>query len=264
MRLVGGRLDIIIAAPIVNDSCSVLRATPSPRIESKAEGNMHALVNIPELYPERIFESRIELEYLTSNRSFELDKTALSIHPPQSNDGYCKNDKFWETKDPLIRRRSERIRASSRDLGDFLLRAFAWVRDNVKLRDPLPDRLGAARAIRELRGDCDEMSDLFIALCRAANVPCRRVVGLFYHGHKTEAKPFDWHAWAEVQVSESIWIPFDPSLNYFAAISERHIPRCCMGRRSDYPLRRLTWRSHPDKVPTLNDDDVETITVLQN
>jgi hypothetical protein len=35
-----------------------------------------------------------------------------------------------------------------------------------------------------------------------------------------------------------------------------------MGRRSDYPLRRLTWRSQPEKSPTLNDDDVESITVL--
>ena len=264
VRLVGGKMDVIIAASSASDSCSILRAMPSLRTESKAEGNVHALVSIPELDAERTFESRIELEYVTSHRSFELDKTAPLVALAQSNDSYCKNDKFWETKDPLIKRTSERIRGSSRDIGEFLSGVFAWVRDNVKLRDPQPNRLGAARAIRELIGDCDEMSDLFIALCRAANVPSRRVVGLFYHGRKTEPRPFDWHAWAEVQVSEGVWIPFDPSLNYFAAISEMHLPRCCMGRRSDYPLRRLTWRSHPDKFPTLNDDDVETITVLPN
>jgi len=221
-------------------------------------------VSIPELDAEQIFESRIELEYVTSDRSFELDQRTSAINLAQSNDSYCKNDKFWETKDPLIRRTSERIHGSSRDTGDFLSRTFAWVRDNMKLRDPQPNRLGAARAIRELIGDCDEMSDLFIALCRAANVPSRRVVGIFYHGQRSESRPFDWHAWAEVQVSKDVWVPFDPSLNYFAAISDRHLPRCCMGRRSDYSLRSLTWRSRPDKFPTLNDDDVEAITALSS
>ena len=264
VRLVGGKLDIIIVAPSASGSCSNLRATPSLRTELKAEGNLHALVSIPELDPEQSFESRVALEYVTLDRSFKLDQSALPISLAQSNDSYCKNDKYWETKDPLIKRTSEKIRNSSTDTGDFLLRTFAWVRDNMKLRDPQPTRLGAARAIREQIGDCDEMSDLFIALCRAVNVPSRRVVGIFYHGQRSESRPFDWHAWAEVQVSKDVWVPFDPSLNYFATISDRHLPRCCMGRRSDYPIRRLTWRSHPDKFPTLNDDDIETITALSS
>jgi transglutaminase-like putative cysteine protease len=225
---------------------------------------MHALVRIPELDAEQAFESRIELEYVTSSRFFKLEHGISSVNLAQSTDSYCRNDKFWETKDPLVRRTSESIRNSSRDVGEFLSRAFAWVRDNVKLREPQLKRLGAAHTIRELTGDCDELSDLFIAFCRAANIPSRRVVGLFYHGHRTDSKPFEWHAWAEVQVSGNVWIPFDPSLNVFAAISERHLPRCCMGRRSDYPLRKLTWRSQPDKPPVLNDEDVETIIVLSD
>jgi transglutaminase-like putative cysteine protease len=223
---------------------------------------MHALVRIPELGAEETFESRMELEYVTSNRSFRFEQAIPSVNLAQSTDGYCKNDKYWETKDPLVRRTSESIRSSSRDVGEFLSRAFAWVRDNVKLIEPQPERLGAAHAIRELTGDCDELSDLFIALCRAASIPSRRVVGLVYHGRKTEPMAFEWHAWAEIQISGDAWIPFDPSLNFFAAISERHLPRCCMGRRSEYPLRRLTWRSQPERSPVLNNDDVELITAL--
>ena len=235
---------------------------PSPRIENKTEDNTHAFVRIPELAAEETFESRIELEYVTSNRSFKLEQGISSVNLNQSTDIYCKSDKFWETKDPLVKRTSDTIHESSSDTAEFLSRAFAWVRNNVKLRQPELTRLGAAHTIRELTGDCDELSDLFIALCRAANIPSRRVVGLFYHGRKTESKPFDWHAWAEVQLSGDVWTPFDPSLNIFAAISDRHLPRCCMGRRSDYPLRRLAWRSQPEKSPTLNHDDVESIAVV--
>jgi len=255
-------LDVIIAAPSTSGSFSVLRAAPSPRIENKAEDNTHAVTRIPELAAEETFESRIELECVTSNRSFELEHGISSVNLDQSTDIYCKRDRFWETNDPLVKRTSGIILRSSHDLEEFLSKAFAWVRDNVRLRQPELERLGAARTIRELTGDCDELSDLFIALCRTANIPSRRVVGLFYHGRKTEPKPFDWHAWAEVQLSGNAWIPFDPSLGFFAAMSDRHLPRCCMGRRSDYPLRRLTWRSQPERSPTLNGDDVESISVL--
>ena len=261
MRLFGGKLDVVVAASSANESFSILQTTPSPHIESKAEGNVHALMRIPALDVEQTFESRIQLEYATSNLSFQLDHKKAGISVALSNDEFCRAAKFWETRDPLIKRTSERILGSSHDIEEFVSRAFTWVRDNVKLREPQPSRFGAAHAIRELAGDCDEMSDLFIALCRASNVPCRRVVGLFYHGRQSEPRLFDWHAWAEVRGLGDVWIPFDPSLNFFASTSERHLPRCCMGIRSNYPLRRMTWRSEPDKSPTLNDDDVEAVAV---
>lgn len=263
-RLLGGKLDVVIAAPSANLSFSILRAAPSPHVEGKAEGNTHALVKIPVLAAEQTFESRIDVEYATAPLSFQLEQAFSSTGPAQPANDYCKGDKFWETKDPLIRRTAGKIRHSSRDLADFLSNAFAWVRENVKLRDPQPARLGAARAIRERTGDCDELSDLFIALCRTENVPCRRVVGLFYRGGEDERRAFEWHAWAEVQAPVNVWVPFDLSLDFLAGISERHLPRCCMGRRSDYLIRRLSWRSRPDKSPVLNDDDVGSVNVVSS
>jgi len=261
-RLLGGKLDVVIAPPQASESFSILRAAPSPHVENKAEGNTHALVKIPVLAAEQNFESRIDVEYTTSTLRFQLDRTYSSTGFAGPAYEYCRSDKFWETKDPLIRRTADKIHRSSRDMPDFLSNTFAWVRDNMKLREPQPIRLGAARAIRERTGDCDELSDLFIALCRTRRVPCRRVVGLFYHGRKDEGRPFDWHAWSEVQAGVNTWVPFDPSLNFFATISERHLPRCVMGRRSDYPIRRLTWRFRPDKPATVNDDDIGSITVI--
>ena len=260
-RLLDGKLDVIIASLSANQTFSILRAVPSARVELKTEGNTHAIVKIPALAAEQSFESRIVVEYATATRSFQIDDTAFPRLADQSDD-YCRPGRFWETKDPLIKRTAERIWASSHDVGNFLSNAFVWVRENIKLQEPQPTRLGAARAIRELAGDCDELSDLFIAICRAASVPSRRIVGLFHHGRESGRRPFDWHAWAEVRAAGDTWIPFDPSLGFFASISERHLPRCSVGRRSDYPIRKLTWRSRPDKPPVLNEDDIDSMTLL--
>lgn len=252
----------MISAPASNQSFSVLRATPSPRIENKSEGNTHVITRIPELNTEQTFESRAVIEYTVTAQSFQLDRAVAPLSPEHSTNELCKHAKFWETKDPLIRRTADKIRRSSDNTGTFLSNAFSWVRDNVKLREPQQIRLGAAHTIRALYGDCDELSDLFIALCRSVGIPSRRVVGVFYHGHESEARSFEWHAWAEASPGDNAWIPFDPSLGFLASISERHIARCCIGRQSDYPIRRVTWRSQPEKPPTLNDDDIENIIAL--
>lgn len=264
VRLVGGKLDVAMAAPTSSQSFTVIRATPSPRIESKSEGNTHAITRIPALGTERAFESRMIIEYTVTARSFQLGEAATSPRPEHSTNEFCKHAKFWETKDPLVRRTAEKIRRSSNSTETFLSNAFSWVRDNVRLQEPQHIRLGASHAIRALSGDCDELSDLFIALCRSVGIASRRVVGIFYHGHASEGRPFEWHAWAEVSGGENVWIPFDPSLGFFASISERHIARCCMGRQSDCPVRRITWRSQPEKPPTLNDDDIEKIIALSS
>ncbi len=50
---------------------------------------------------------------------------------------------------------------------------FDWVRENIEYRQgPLK---GAAAALRDGYGDCEELTSLFIALCRANHIPARTV-----------------------------------------------------------------------------------------
>ena len=50
---------------------------------------------------------------------------------------------------------------------------YDWVRDNVEYKNgPLK---GALAALRDGNGDCEELTSLFIALCRASDVPARTV-----------------------------------------------------------------------------------------
>lgn len=50
---------------------------------------------------------------------------------------------------------------------------YDWVRENVEYKNgPLK---GALAALKDKDGDCEELTSLFIALCRAGNVPARTV-----------------------------------------------------------------------------------------
>jgi hypothetical protein len=81
---------------------------------------------------------------------------------------------------PMIESRHPKIRALAREIGvDETLAwrrveaIYDWVRDHVEYKDgPIK---GALAALNDKTGDCEEMSSLFVAICRAADIPARTV-----------------------------------------------------------------------------------------
>jgi len=81
---------------------------------------------------------------------------------------------------PYIESASTEIRALARQVGsdqqgawDRVEAIYRWVRGKVQYKDePIK---GALAALHDGTGDCDEMSSLFIALCRAKAIPARTV-----------------------------------------------------------------------------------------
>ena len=67
------------------------------------------------------------------------------------------------------------LETSSHDQGPWnTAKAFwAWTRDNVKFENG--DFRGAMHAIEQRCGDCEEMSALFVGLCRLSKIPARTV-----------------------------------------------------------------------------------------
>ena len=65
---------------------------------------------------------------------------------------------------------------------------------------------GAKYAYDEEKGECGDYAALFCALCRAAGIPARLVVGHWAaSGNQT-------HVWAEFYVEPFTWIPVDPTV----------------------------------------------------
>lgn len=81
---------------------------------------------------------------------------------------------------PKIESNDRRIEAIARQIGADQTKAWArveaiydWVRANVEYKNgPLK---GAVAALEDRTGDCEELTSLFIAICRAADIPARTV-----------------------------------------------------------------------------------------
>jgi hypothetical protein len=71
----------------------------------------------------------------------------------------------------------------------------------------VPNALGA---LNRRRGDCNEMTVLYVALARAVGLPARPAAGLLQVGGR-----FYYHAWPEVFLGD--WVAVDPMLDQFPA-----------------------------------------------
>ncbi|MEM2146002.1 MAG: transglutaminase-like domain-containing protein [Candidatus Jordarchaeaceae archaeon] len=222
------------------------------------EENHYAYFNMGRLEPREKFVSKISFKTVTQNMRFRIPAFDAGDYSGSLIQEYCKPQKYWETRDKIIISLSEQLLSASPNMISLLVNIFKLVQSRICFREKQKERLGAVAALKTREGDCDEFSDLFITLCRACRIPARRVVGLIVKNTSS----FENHAWTEVHIPKIGWVPFDPALNLFAAISNKHIARCKMGKQSDYPTRKLSWKTHKkiEKSPIkINNNDVEYV-----
>jgi len=80
---------------------------------------------------------------------------------------------YIESAHPELRALAKQVGADKPQAWDRVRAIYDWVRQKVRYNsEPLK---GALCALRDGTGDCDEMSALFIAICRASDIPARTV-----------------------------------------------------------------------------------------
>ncbi|MGH7663654.1 MAG: transglutaminase-like domain-containing protein [Gemmatimonadaceae bacterium] len=114
-----------------------------------------------------------------------------------------------ESLHPEIVRTALRISGGERDPVELARRLNAWVHDSLEKRITI----GIPSALQVLRsggGDCNEHTQLYVALARALQIPARGAAGLaFVNGR------FYYHAWPEVYLDG--WVAVDPTFGQFPA-----------------------------------------------
>jgi hypothetical protein len=120
------------------------------------------------------------------------------------------------SEEPLVQSRhpdivalANRIAAGERNPRVVAARLNRWVHQSLRKRVTF----GVPSALQVLRtrsGDCNEHTQLYLALARAVGIPARTASGLAYIDGK-----FYYHAWPEVYLGT--WVAVDPTFGQFPA-----------------------------------------------
>ena len=102
-----------------------------------------------------------------------------------------------------------RIAGLDRDPRVIAEKVNTWVHDSLRkqVTFSVPNALAV---LRTRKGDCNEHTQLYVALARAIGIPARIATGLAYVNGK-----FYYHAWPEVYLSD--WVAVDPTFGQFPA-----------------------------------------------
>ena len=132
---------------------------------------------------------------------------------------------------------AHRLRGASTDPGVVAERINRWVYDSLekKITVGVPSALAT---LRSRSGDCNEHTQLYVALARAAGIPARVATGLAYLDGK-----FYYHAWPEVWLER--WVAVDPTFGQFPADAS-HLRFIIGGLGRQTELLRLVGSLHVD------------------
>ena len=114
-----------------------------------------------------------------------------------------------------------------------------WVYDSLR-KEITVGVPSALATLRSREGDCNEHTQLYVAVARAAGIPARVAAGLAFVDGK-----FYYHAWPEVWLER--WVAVDPTFGQFPADAS-HLRFTVGGLGRQAALLRLMGALHIDVV----------------
>lgn len=192
----------------------------------------------------RIPASSVTVVHLTAEAKITLEPiTNVPIIPIQQN--YTQSDKFWESNNSLIKQKAE-IFPTAESIYNHVVNTLNYSNKEIRINDLV--RYGAVDAFSNPDDAvCQEFTDAFIAIARAANIPARRLVG-YAHSQNSQLRPLSFagdilHAWPEYfNKEQSRWIQIDPTwgnttggVDYFNLFDLNHIVFSINGNSSTLP-----------------------------
>ena len=86
---------------------------------------------------------------------------------------YLAPSKLIESTNPKIKSLARKLGVDKEKAWEHVEEIYDWVHDHIKYqKGPIK---GALAGLRDGTGDCEEVTSLFVAICRAADIPARSV-----------------------------------------------------------------------------------------
>ncbi len=153
---------------------------------------------------------RVEIDTM-GRRLLRLEKR----RPPQIESTLPFNDAslkpyllpslYVQSDDVRMRALADSLRGDARDVWTVAMRLRRWVYDHMDPRDTNVRFKSAVEVLEDMEGTCSEYAALYMALCRAADIPVRASVGWVIGPQGN----LILHIWCQIYAGE--WVDVDPS-----------------------------------------------------
>jgi transglutaminase-like putative cysteine protease len=156
------------------------KVTPGAKVSQQVFPGQRAMLKLQtasvaegeSAFVERLYEiTRYRMQFVLPPEELSLPKQT----PPEIRDQVSGSTPGLETKHPKIVSLAEELRKESAGDGAWqeVHSFWKWTRDNVKFERG--DFRGALFAVENHTGDCEELSALFVSMCRITNIGARTV-----------------------------------------------------------------------------------------
>lgn len=165
---------------------------------------------------------RLDARVRSSNHFEPMEKVSFPVSVDM--DEYLEPQEIIDMNPAIIAQASGIVEGED-DLYSAVYHLGVWVRENINysLSTFTADASKPASWVLENRyGVCDELTSLFIAMCRSVGIPARYVSGVAYTNYR-DMNEWGPHAWAEVYFPGYGWIPFDVTYGQFGFTDSTHV-----------------------------------------
>lgn len=173
-------------------------------------------------------------------------KPTVPVPLPKDLSVYLQDQKYWQVNNPIIQELAGEL-DTPKEIYDYLTKNFNY--NYGRLDSQNTQRLGALSAIKNPENVlCQEFTDAFVAIARAAGIPARAVTG-FAYTENAKLRPVALiqdvlHAWPEYyDQDKKAFVPVDPTwgnttggIDYFTSLDFNHLVFAIQGSKSDSPL----------------------------
>lgn len=194
-----------------------VKITPTPdKIEKDKFGNMYAYYDAKGMLANE--ELTITIERKSTTSSFATETPILA----RSNGSVTEENKIYvEPQERIESDETEIINKSTeitKNLSTDYRKAqaiFEFVNTQMKyVTTSSASNSGALAALKSMQGVCEEFATLFVALCRAQEIPARAVAGYKIENPYSNNVNLIDHVWAEIYLDDYGWLPVEPTIEY--------------------------------------------------
>lgn len=139
---------------------------------------------------------------------------------------YIKPTTTIDSDDDEVIRLANTLASGEEDLFVVAHKLAEWTKNNIQYNlSTLTVSVSepASWVLENRLGVCDELTNLFIALCRSLGIPARFVAGIAYSDSDLFVDDWGPHGWAEVYFPRYGWVDYDVTFGEFGFIDPAHI-----------------------------------------